>query len=380
MNFKKLFSYATIVVMMFGFCQSAQAFMIKSGDEINIPKGETINETLLATGQSIMIDGDVKGDIICAGQNIDINGNVDGDVLCAGQNIMIAGSVTGSVRVVGQTVKINGSVGRNITVAGQTVSTDSVIAGEMLFGAQKAIIGGKIEKSVVGAGQSITIAGVIGGDAQFQNNNLTLKNGAAVNGTLVYASDKEAVREEGFGVGAGIARQEPPRRDIAAKILAEEETPQDKIAGKLKGLALNLAVALILIFFFKRFIQKLIMAMRARSGRTLGWGLLILIAGPVAIIATFLTIIGIPLAIIALLLYIAALFSARILAAIAIGEMIGDRFFKNRQISFYWQATIGIILCWTIFALPVIGWLFSGAALVWGLGGLRYLFKKTPAV
>jgi hypothetical protein len=94
---KKFFCRVLVTATLFWcWAASAQAIVFKSGQDVSVPKGETINETLVATGQTVSIDGDVSGDVICAGQNISIAGNVNGDVLCAGQTVDVAGSVTAS--------------------------------------------------------------------------------------------------------------------------------------------------------------------------------------------------------------------------------------------------------------------------------------------
>ncbi len=370
-------SFALCLCALLFAGNSAQAFVIKTGDEITIAKDEAISETLLAAGQSVTIDADVDGDIICAGQNININGNVSGDVLCAGQNITISGSVIGNVRGAAQAVKIEGPVAKNITVAAQTLSAASSIEGEMAFAAQRASIGGEIKKDVAGMGDSITIGGIIGGDAQLQSGSLTLKNGGGIGGSLNYISDRDAAREDGFAMGAGITRHNPSQKDIA-QIAPPAKTMGEAAADKIGELVLNLVVALLLVFFFKKFIVKSTDAITAKTGRAFGWGLLLLVAGPLLIISLFLTLIGIPLALIVLILYIIALFVSRILAAIAAGRIISAKIWKNQNQSLYPAAAIGVVVFWILFSLPVIGWIISAAAMIWGFGGIWYIFKKSP--
>lgn len=359
------------------YAGAVHAFVVMTGDEITVPKSEVVDDTLLAAGQSITVDADINGDLICAGQNVNINGNVNGDVLCAAQNITVKGSIAGSVRGLGQTVKIEGPVAKNISVAGQTVSADSLIEGEMAFAAQQASIGGDIKKDVAGVADSMTVSGVIDGNTQFAGDNLTLKNGGAMGGRLDYTSDNEAAREENFVVAGAVTRHDPPKKEIGKNISPVQKSTGEMMTEKIQSLILNLAVALLLVFFFKKFITKSTDAIMAKTGRSFAWGLLILIAGPLLIISLFLTLIGIPLAVIALLLYIAAIFVSRLLAAIAAGRIIVKKIWKDRPESLYLSAIVGVAVFWILFALPVIGWIVSAAAMVWGLGGIFYLFKKS---
>jgi len=378
MNTKYLLAYcfcALILALGFMFPGGADAMVIRTGNQVTVAKGETINETLLIAGQSITVDGDVKGDIICVGQNIDINGAVEGDIICAGQNITVANSVLGSVRAAGQTLKIDGSVGRNATVAGQTIATDAAVAGEMVFAAQHATIGGKIGKNIAGAANSIIVGGQIGGNADFKDSDLTLQNGGQIAGVLNYSSANEMSGQSGQVLG-GINRTIPqPKENII--FTKPQETIEQKIGDKIAGLVFNLALALVLVFFFKNFIRKFSCILLEKPGRSLGWGFVILIMVPAASVLLTLTIIGIPVAIIAILIYLAALYLACVVAAIAVGRKITQSYWKSKQDSRYVPAVLGIIVMWILFALPVIGSILSFFAAVWGLGGARYAFVKS---
>ena len=352
----------------------ALAFVIRNGNTVNVAKGETINDTLLATGQNVTIDGDVKGDVICAGQTVTINGVIDGDVLCVGQNISVTNSVGGSVRALGQSVQISGTVAKNVTVLGQSVTSNAAIGGEMLFASQRASINGQTARSVGGAANSISIDGRIGGSAQFKAESLTLQKDAAISGDLVYSSPGVAAQESGSQV-RGTITHNVVAPAAPANANSAQQTTQQYAVKKIQGLAVSLVVALILAFFFKRLLQKTIVLMLARPGHAFGWGLLYLILTPIIAIAFAITLIGIPVALILVFLYIAALFFSRIFSAVAIGKKITQAYWKSKQDSLIWQVIIGVVLMWILFAIPAIGWIISGVSLVWGLGGIYYLFR-----
>lgn len=364
----------------FIFPQNAAAFVVRNGQQVSVSQGEVINETFLAAGQTVIIDGDIKGDVICAGQNVYINGPVEGDVICAGQNITVSNSVGGSIRVVGQTVTIGGKVGRNITVAGQALKIDSEISGEALFVAQTADINGRISKNIIGAASSITVAGVIGGNAQFQDRSLLIKNGASIAGALSYESNNNVVLESGSQVGGEVRKSTPPANNKSSFLNQKEKTYQQMIWGKIGELVFYLLIALLFVYFFKDSTRRVADLMLARPGRVLGAGLLILILAPIAAIIFFITIIGIPFGLATIALYIAAIFFSRIFAAIAVGRAFTKRYYKGKQDSLLAQTLIGVIGLWILFFIPVIGGLLSLIAVIWGLGGIYYLFRKDKVV
>ncbi len=356
-----------------GAAGSAHAFMVRTGSQVTVPKGEAVNETLIVSGQAVAVDADVNGDIICAGQIVTISGNVNGDVLCVGQNVTIANSVGGSVRVAGQSVQLNGSIGRNVTAAGQTVALNSAVGEEMLFAAESAAINGQIAKSIAGAASSINVNAKIGGNAQFYDANLTLQKDAAIGGSLVYTSNNDAVREDGAQVGGSVTRNMPP----APK--RQQKSAQMEFWGWLAKLIVYLIVALILARFFKGSTLKAVDAMLAKPWRSLGWGALILILAPIIAVAFAITLVGVPVALLLIVLLFAAIFFSRIFAAIAAARWFTRRFWKSRQESLVIQALVGVVALWVFFAIPDIGGIFSLAAVVWGLGGINYLFRRKPA-
>jgi hypothetical protein len=105
----------------------ALAYSVQANQNVTVPKGETKTGTFYATGQTITIDGDINGDLICAGSTVNVNGAVHGDVICAGQLVSVNGPVDGSVRLAGQSVSVNNTVGRNKTQR-QAMSTTAGFA------------------------------------------------------------------------------------------------------------------------------------------------------------------------------------------------------------------------------------------------------------
>lgn len=377
-NITKFFALCLATFALCATADNASALTIQNGNNINVAKGTAISGILLVTGQDITVDADAPSDLMCAGQKITINGNVDGDVLCAGQDITVNGSVSGSVRVMGQNVAINGAVGRNAIAAGQRITSQSKITGEMIFASQIASLGGEIGKDVAGAASDININGVILGNTSFYGvNSLTLGKSAKLNGSLTYESATDAVLQDGSTVAGQVSRTQPqPQKAGAFGQPQPKKTSQEMLVSKIEGLIFYLVAALLLAFFFKRFVIKITDAMLARAGASFGWGLLLLILTPIAAIVVAITVIGIPVAIIAAMLYIIALFFSRILAAIAVGRVLTRNYWKSKQDSLIAATVLGIALCWLAFAVPAIGGLLSFIAAIWGMGGIRYLASR----
>jgi hypothetical protein len=73
---------------------------LRSGDQVVVPAGETIEGDLYASGGLVRVEGRVEGDLLAAaGQQV--AGQVTGDVMAAGGSIDVSGRVGGDVRAAG---------------------------------------------------------------------------------------------------------------------------------------------------------------------------------------------------------------------------------------------------------------------------------------
>jgi len=85
------------------------------GSDINVPPGETINNDLIAAGQSVRIDGTINGDLITFSQDVTVNGRVTGDIIAFGDMIQIDGPVGGNIRCFCNTLTLNNTIQKNLT-------------------------------------------------------------------------------------------------------------------------------------------------------------------------------------------------------------------------------------------------------------------------
>jgi hypothetical protein len=201
-------------------------------------------------------------------------------------------------------------------------------------------------------------------------------DGAFIAGSLDYTSGNEAILESGSQIAKGVKRSAPPANSEIPALAQEQETFQQKMIGQARGLISYLVAALLFIFFFKKQAIKAADLMLAKPGRSFGLGLLFLILVPIAAISFMITLIGIPVALIVVLLYAAAILFSRIFVAITVGRKLVQTYYKSKAESLLVQTLVGVVGLWILFAMPVIGGILSFASVIWGLGGIYYMFKK----
>ena len=118
-----------------------------SNTAVVVAPGETLNDDLFASGQTVTIDGRVTGDVYAAAQTVVVTGTVDGDLITGAQQVVVDGAVNGNVRAVGATVTVNGRVGHSVSSLAQQLNISS---------------SGHVDGSLVAAGETINVFGPVG--------------------------------------------------------------------------------------------------------------------------------------------------------------------------------------------------------------------------
>ena len=112
----------------------------RGGDEVVVAADEVIDDDLYAAGETIRIEGTVRGDVIAAGQQVVISGTVEGDLMACGQAVVVTGRVGDDIRMAGMALQLGD---------GATVSDDVIAAGFSLEAAR-----GRLRRLGGGSGRS----------------------------------------------------------------------------------------------------------------------------------------------------------------------------------------------------------------------------------
>jgi hypothetical protein len=341
------------------------AFNAASGQNVTVPKGEVKAGTYYAAGQVVTIDGDVDGDLICAGSTVAVNGAVHGDVICAGQSVSVNGPVDGSVRLVGQSVSVGGKVGRNGTVMAQsfTLGSTGQVVGDLGVLGQVANVNGPVDRDVYGAMESLMLGSAVG-SVQAQVNNLSLGSGGSVKGNLSYTSE-QTFDVDRSKVGGEISRHAP----ATPRAQREDNAARAGMAMRLYWMAALLVVGLALTWLAPRLVGRAAQVMLERPGASIGWGLIVMLLGPLIVILLVVTVIGVPLGLLLAVLWCVLLAVGSVLAGIAIGRWFLQRAEWQKD-SLLWATAFGVPLSVIIFSIPVLGALTSLVALWWAVGGV----------
>jgi hypothetical protein len=356
------------------------AFDTRSGTNVTIGSGETVNGDVYLFGTNITIEGTVNGDVFAAGQTIRINGTINGGVSLAGQTVTLNGKISNGARVAGQTISVGANIGRDLVMAGSDIeiNNSAVIGKDVNSVSSSAIIKGKVTGNVSGSYNNLTIADGIDGDVIVTVNNLLIDSTANIRGKLNYTSDNNANVQSGSNIAGSTTRTTPSR----------EEPARGVMAGIIGGLLFRIfsflaifVIGLVLLFVLRRYFVSLALTIADHPVSTLGWGALLVFVTPLAALVVIVTIIGIPLGLISLVIWAILLYLSQIPVALLIGWLILSR----RRETFSYGFLVGLlalglaVLC-IITAIPVLGFLIWLFALIFGMGSLISVFHARPKI
>lgn len=368
----KIFNWRILLLLLVPFLVPIGVLAInyEKGGTVSVPANQTIDDSFYAAGTNITVDGRVIGDVICAGQSITINGTVDGDVICAGQAININGTVGGNVRLAGNTIAIRGSVARVASLFGAYVSlpAGASIGWDIMIGAANAEVDASIGRSMVGMGSYFKIGSRIGQNADFfldksgrtNEPQLYLTDTAFIGGNLTYSSRTEASISQQATITGEVSRRVPPaepRKGGNAYLIFS-------ILSILSALLVGIVIAAV----WPDATIAVTETMINRFWPSIGLGFAAIFLTPILVLILLFTVIGIRLALLVLGVWLIIISLAKLFAAISIGRLAVKSYRQGEQLIL--AAIVGILVMYTIFYIPYLGWILSFFAMLWGVGGL----------
>lgn len=356
-----------LVSLMLAFVVPAYAVDIRKAEQgrtsVLVGPEETVNDTLMAFGETVEIKGTVAGDLIAFARQVTVRGSVQGNVIAFALRIDVAGNVDGGVFMFGQSVQANGRIGRDLWGIGGLVTVGRDIRMDnnaVLFGGN-ASIDGDVGRDAMAFVGSLDVGSKIGRDLSFRGERLLVRAPSTIGRDLnsMTRSEKAVTIEPGVTIAG--------KKTVA--FLKSPESRYSTFDFYMKQ-ALRICAAFVtglLLFWLFPAISRVSIS-NVRSLLTSGGvGFLALVAIPAASVLLAITLIGLPIAVIAFALWLVCLYLAKIVVAKYIGGAIVSSGGKR---SAALALLAGLIIVILAVNLPYIGGVFNFLLSLIGLGTL----------
>ena len=345
-----------------GIAPDSQAFELRRDEHrVTIGADEIIDDSLIVTAETIVVDGTVTGDLIVLGEQVSVRGYVGGSLIGVAETLSIEGEVAGNVLGIGETVDIRGApLAANLYGIGRavTVHADTEVAGNVLLAAAEAEAQGTVGRDLLAAAQHFTLSGRVNGDLQSYAEQIDLTTTATVGGDFIgkVKSQDDLKLASGASVAGTTSVDswpEQPNRYLTF----------DYYLGQTLQLLAALVTGLVLLHFVPA-LRRTRLDGGAEVLTTLGIGAAALIATPAMALIVTLTLIGAPLGIMAFLLWLTALYAAFIITAGHLGRLLLNGDDNGRVL----PLLLGLVILFVLTSVPLLGGAIRLIAIITGLG------------
>ena len=336
------------------------------GGEVVID-GEPIENDLFTSGGNVIVRSPVVGDLFAAGGNVSVEGSVEGDLFAAGGSVHVKGNVEEDARLCGGEMQIDGPIGRNASVFGGSVvvGENGRVGRDLKVGCGELKVAGTIERDLTGSADHVVLSGIVRGDVEIQAEEVILLPETQILGNFEYTSSKEAEIQEGV-----LIQGETTHRLPEVKEKKKDGKGLFSILFKLISLGALLLIGILSILLSPKQVEHFALNIRRTPWKSLGLGILLLIAIPAVVGVLTLTLIGIPAAFFLLILYLFLLYTSKLYTGIMIGQFIlksGGREEKGRLIG---ALVLGMVILAILTSIPYVGKGFWILSILFGLGAI----------
>jgi cytoskeletal protein CcmA (bactofilin family) len=342
---------------------------------VTVAANETVDDTLLASGNIVRVEGAVNGDLLAFGGTVEVRGTVKGDLVSFAKRTVVSGTVEGRIYNFSNSLDLDGELGHSIYALVQSLRVDNRghVGGDILVGAGDVSLEGEVNHSVTMFAGNADVSGSIGRDLTMAGDRLTLTNTARIGGNL--SARVRQLKNVHITDGATIAG----KRDIQVRARKNQFTRPRFYFYQAVWLAAAMLVGWLGLVLFPGFFQASTQAVGS-GWRSLGLGVAVLACVPVAIVVTAVTLVGLPASLMFLAVYLAAIYLAKVWVGAFLGRILLKPAGATKR-DWLLGLLVGLLVLTIVGFIPYLGGLVRLGVICLGLGAFAWqLYRASRPV
>ncbi len=352
------------------------ALQHRHSEFVTVAANETIDDTLLAAGNLVRMEGVVNGDLLAFGGTVEVRGTVKGDLVTFAKRTEVSGTVEGNIYDFSNSLDLDGQLGHNLYGFMQSlhVNDRGRVGGGILAAAGDVSLEGEVRRSATLYAGTTDVSGSIGRELSMSGDNLTLTNTAVIGGDL--SARVSSLKNVHIADGAAIKGT----RDIQVRVRQSRFARPKFYFFQAVWIAAAMLVGWLGLLLFPGFFHASTQAVGS-TWRSLGLGIAVLAAVPVAIIVGAITLVGLPVSLMLLALYLTAIGLAKVWVGAFLGQMLlkhpGDT-----KGDWLLGLLVGLLILTVVGFIPYLGGLVRFAVVCLGLGAFAWQLYRVsrPAI
>ena len=365
-----------LLIVMLTLSLPSVAMERRHGEFVTVPASETVDDTLLATGNTVRVEGVVNGDLLVFGRTVEVRGTVKGDLVSFAKRTVVSGSVEGHIYNFSQSLDLDGQLGHSIYGWTQSLHVDNRghVGDGIVVGAGDFILEGEVKRSVTIFTSNADVSGSIGRDLTMAGGSLTLTTTARLGGNL--SARVRHLKDVHIADGATIEG----KRDIQVRVRKSQFRRAGFYFRQAVWLASAMLVGWLSLVLFPGFVQASTQAVGS-GWRSLGLGVGVLAGVPLAIVVAAITLVGIPLSLMLFAAYLAAIYLAKIWVGAFLGRILLRPTGATKH-DWLLGLLLGLLILTIVGFIPYVGGLVRLGMVCLGLGAFAWqLYQASrPAI
>jgi hypothetical protein len=349
----------------------------RHADFVTVAAGETVDDSLMAAGNTVRIEGVVNGDLLAFGRSVEVRGTVKGDLLSFAKRTVVSGTVEGRIYTFSESLDLDGLLGHSLYGFAQSLRVnDHGRVGEGIVAAAGDVnIEGEVKRSVdILTSGNADVSGSIGRDLTTSGVSLTLSNTARVGGNLSARVRQQT--EAHIADGATIAG----KSDIQVHRRQNQFARPRFYFHQAAWFAAALLVGGLGLLLFPGFFRTTTQAVGS-GWLNLGLGIAVLAGVPVVMVVAAITLIGLPISLMLCAVYLTAIY----LSKIWVGAFLGRILLKtsgSTKGDWFLGLLVGLLILNIVGLIPYLGGLAHFGVVCLGLGAFAgQLYRASrPAI
>jgi hypothetical protein len=337
-------------------------------DEImmTIDASETIDDTLIIAAETVVIDGNIEGDVFAFGERVIVNGTIGGNLVTFAETVSVQGEVGGFALGGAESFELNGA-----TITGDfwgaaskvNIGPGSRIGRNASIASEKGTIAGSVGRDLMAFAETVELSGTVSEDFEAYANRVNLLGDSSITGNLRFHSGQEEnLRRAPTAVVKGEVEFLPTE--------AGHKHRNRYATGKFYILQLIRLVSAfaagLALFWIIPGLRDVTLGGGVDGLITTGVGLITLISLPIVMILVAITVIGIPFTVVGLFAWMLAIYLAKIVVASIIGQLLLSSSDKGGSLPITLLAGLTVVL--VAINLPGIGGVISFILTIVGIG------------
>jgi hypothetical protein len=365
-----------LMIVLLAFSLPGFALEQRHSDFVTVKANETVDDTLLATGNIVLVEGVVNGDLLAFGRSVEVRGTVKGDLVSFARSTVVSGTVEGNIYDFSNSLELGGQLGHNIYGLMQSlrVNDRGRVGGGVVTGAGDVNLEGEVHRSVTVYAGNADVSGSIGRELTMAGDNLTLTNTARIGGNL--SARVRELKNVHIADGATIAGT----RDIQIRVRQNRFARPKFYFFQAVWLASAMLVGWLILFLFPGFFRATTQAVGS-GWRSLGLGIAVLAGLPVAILLIAITLVGLPLSLMLLAGYLIAIGLAKIWVGAFLGRIVVKPAGATKG-DWLLGLLVGLLILTVVGFIPYLGGLVRFGVVCLGLGAFAWQLYRVsrPAI